>query len=494
MSLRALFALFAVSALLDSAAVAEARRPNVVYFIIDELGYYELSSMGHPEHKTPNIDRLMADGMRFTQCLAGGPVCAPTRCALLTGKHAGHMTVRANGGFDPLLPGEPTLGSMFKDAGYATGGFGKWGNGGRGTSGVPEKHGFDIFFGYYDQVHAHTFFPKYLIRNSEEVPLPGNTGDTKVGQTFSQYVIFDEAKKFIRENKNKPFFAYCCFTPPHGQWGFPNDDPAWQLFKNRPYQLNDKMLEDARMYAAMVNLVDREVGETRALLEELGLADDTILVFSGDNGANKYFPSADYLEGVFSPNVNPKTGVKFRGFKGQLYDGGLHVPFAVCWPKKIPAGKVSDHLCYFPDVMPTLAELTGAPLPADRDGLSFAPTLLAEAASGREQPQHKYLYWEHQKDRAVRSGKWKAIQVGGPNKPWELYDVATDVSEEHDVAAEHSDVLEKLKAYAEEAHTPVVAGEVYDRALVEKDRHYKEGMKLKPASGENGGKKKKRAS
>lgn len=461
---------------LGSEASAEARKPNVVYFIIDELGYYELSGMGHPEHVTPNIDRLMADGVRFTQCLAGGPVCAPTRCALLTGKHAGHMTVRANGGFDPLREGEATLGTMFKNAGYATGGFGKWGNGGRGTSGVPEKHGFDVFFGYYDQVHAHTFFPKYLVRNSQEVPLAGNTGDTKNGETFSQYVIFDETKKFVRENKDKPFFAYCAFTPPHGQWGFPKVDPSWQLFKDKPYKLEGKMLEDARMYAAMVNLVDREVGETRALLKELGLENDTIICFSGDNGANKYFPSKDYPDGVFSPNVDPKTGVKYRGYKGQLYDGGLHVPYAVCWPGHVKPGRVSDHLCYFPDVMPTLAALAGVTCPSDTDGLSFAPSILSDDAKGVKQAEHEYLYWEHNKDRAVRAGNWKAIQVGGPEKAWELYDLAADPSEEKNVAADHADVLEKLKGYAAAAHVPVQPGEVYDRALVEKDRKYKEGM------------------
>ena len=479
----------ALSYVSSAFAAAPAAKPNIVYFIIDELGYFELSGLGHPEHQTPNIDRLMADGMRFTQCLAGGPVCAPTRCALLTGTHAGHMTGRANGGFDPLREGEATLASMFKDAGYATGGFGKWGNGGRGTSGVPEKHGFDIFLGYYDQVHAHTFFPKYLVRNSKEIPLAGNTGDTKIGQTFSQYVIFDVAKKFIRENKERPFFAYLPFTPPHGQWGFPKDDPSWQLFKDKPYKFDGKMLEDARMYAAMVNLIDREVGEVRDLLKELGLADNTIIVFSGDNGANKYFPNKEYPEGVFSPNVNPHTGVKYRGFKGQLYDGGLHVPFAVCWPGKIKPGSISDHLSYFPDLMPTLAELSGTTCPKDSDGISFAPTLLGTDAAGHEQEEHEYLYWEHQKDIAVRSGNWKAIQVGGPQKPWELYNLANDLSEEHDVAAEHSDILEKLKGYAAAAHVPVEPGIVYDRALVEKDRKYRDGEpEQKPAGKKKGNK------
>lgn len=198
-----------------------AEKPNIVHIILDELGYYELSHMGHPIMKTPHIDRLAEEGTRFTQFLAGASVCAPTRCALLTGKHMGHATVRGNGGGDPLLPGEETIASVLKRAGYATGGFGKWGIGARGTSGVPEKHGFDVFFGYYDQMHAHTYFPKYLIRNSEEVPQPGNTGNPVKGETFAQYEIFKESMQFIRDHKNEPFFLYLPWTPPHGHWGIP---------------------------------------------------------------------------------------------------------------------------------------------------------------------------------------------------------------------------------------------------------------------------------
>jgi arylsulfatase A-like enzyme len=446
-----------------------SRPPNVVYFIIDELGYYELSCMGHPEHRTPHIDQLAAEGVRMTQCLAGGPVCAPTRCALLTGKHAGHMTIRANGGFDPLREGEVTLGTVFQRAGYATGGFGKWGNGARGTSGVPEKHGFDIFFGYYDQVHAHTFFPKYLIRNSQEVPLPGNTGDPQQGQTFSQYLIFEESCQFIRQNKDRPFFAYLCWTPPHGRWGIPEDDPSWQLYKDKPWS------RDARIYAAMVNLVDRQVGQIRQLLRELGLQEQTIIVLSGDNGAARYFPDAQHPDGIFSPNVDPRTGVRFRGFKGELYEGGLRVPYLVYWPGKIAGGRVSDHLCYFPDVMPTLCELTGVECPADIDGLSFAPVLLGEAVAGRKQPQHEYLYWEHRNQVAIRQGPWKAI-LPAQGAAWELYHLDRDISETRNLAQEHPDVLARLQALARAAHTPPQSGEIYDRALVEKDRNYFEGQ------------------
>jgi arylsulfatase A-like enzyme len=443
-----------------------ADKPNIVYFIIDELGYFELSGMGHKEHRTPNVDKLMAEGVRFTQCLAGGPVCAPTRCALLTGKHAGHMTVRSNGGANPLREGEVTIGTVLKKAGYATGGFGKWGNGSRGTTGVPEKHGFDVFFGYYDQVHAHTYYPRYLVRNSQEVPLEGNTGNTKVGKSFSHYRIVEESKAFIRANKEGPFFAYLCWTPPHGLWGMPREDPSWALYKDKPWK------EDAKIYAAMVNMVDRQVGEIRALLKELGLDKNTVIVFTGDNGAFRYFPDAQYPEGVFSPNVDPKTGVKFRGFKGQLYEGGLRVPAIVHWPGKIEGGRVTDLPCYFPDMMPTLAELAGAECPKDTDGLSLLPELLGEKAAGRKQPKHEYLYWEHQKDVAVRMGSWKAIQVGGNAAPWQLYDLSTDLSETKDVAAQHVDVLAKMKDFAKAAHAEPIPGKTFDNELVQKDRDY----------------------
>jgi arylsulfatase A-like enzyme len=441
-------------------------KPNIVYFIIDELGYYELSHMGHLEMRTPNIDRLAAEGTRFTQCLAGSSVCAPTRCALLTGKHMGHATVRNNGGFDPLLPGEPTIGSMLQQAGYATGGFGKWGNGGRGTSGVPEKHGFDVFFGYYDQVHAHTFFPRYLVRNSEEVPLAGNTGTPQSGQTFSQYRIVEESKQFLRANRDRPFLAYLCWTPPHGRWGLPKDDPSWALYKDKPWS------EDAKIYAAMVNMVDRQVGEIRELLRELGIADKTVIFFSGDNGGNEYFADKDHPRGLFGPNVNPKTGVDFRGGKGNLYEGGLRVPFIAHWPGRIASGRVTDHLCYFPDIMPTLAELAGAEVPKDTDGISLVPELLGEASVGRKQEPHRYLYWEIGNQTAVRMGNWKAYRKGGDQAEWELYNLSTDISETKNVAAPHADVLGQMTSFAAEAHQPMSRGEIYDRALVEKDRNY----------------------
>jgi len=446
---------------------AEPERPNVVYIMSDELAYYEVSYMGNPLIKTPNIDRMAQQGIRFTQALAGCSVCAPLRCTLMTGKHMGHCSVRKNDGGTPLRAGEETIASMLRRAGYATGGFGKWGCGGRGSTGVPEKHGFDVFLGYYDQVHAHSFYPPYIVRNSEEVPLPGNRGG-RSGETYSHYVIMDGALKFIRASRDRPFFCYLPITPPHGMYDIPEDDPAYLLYADKDWP------EEAKRYAGMVTMVDRNVGEVLALLKELGLEEKTIVFFTGDNGGQDRFRDKDHPRGFFGPNVNPVTGQEFRGGKGNLYEGGLRIPFVVRWPGKIEPGRVSDLLCYQPDMFPTLAEITGAKPPDDLDGISIVPELLGEEAAGRKQPQHEYLYWEYGRQTAVRMGDWKAIRPL-PDAAWELYDLSKDLSEEHDVAADHPDVLEKMKAHAAEAHEPVEEGVFFDRAIHERDRRAKYG-------------------
>lgn len=461
------------AAVTGPAFAAAPSRPNIVYIVADELGYFEPGYAGNPHLVTPHLDRLAAEGVRFTQGLAGSAVCAPTRACLLTGKHSGHTSVRLNGGGTPLRAGEATIASMLKPLGYATGGFGKWGVGGRGSTGVPERQGFDVFFGYYDQVHAHTYYPPYLIRNSAEVPLPGNRGNSE-GTTYAQYVIFDEAVRFIRESRDRPFLAYLPFTPPHGNFDIPDNDPSWALFRDRPWP------EPARRYAAMVHLLDRQVGQILALLRELGLEQNTLVLFSGDNGGADYFVSPEFPRGVHGANKDPRTGTEFRGKKGQLYEGGLRVPVVARWPGRIAPGRVSNHLWYFPDILPTIAELCGAPLPPDIDGLSLVPELLGAAAAGRPQAQHKYLYWEFVGQVAVREGDWKAIQPKA-GAPWELYDLARDVSERQDLAARHPDVLARLQGYAREAHTPVVEGTFASTDLHERDRAAKFGGNPPPA-------------
>ena len=448
-------------------------RPNIVYIMSDELAYYELSHMGNKRIRTPRIDRMAAEGIRFTQALAGAPVCAPLRCALMTGKHMGHASVRANDGGTPLRAEEETIASMLKDIGYATGGFGKWGCGGRDSTGVPEKHGFDVFFGYYDQVHAHSFYPPYLIRNSEEVELAGNQGG-RTGRTYSHYAIMDEALDFIRANNNGPFFCYLPITPPHGMYDIPEDDPTWELYKNDEWVKDTDVPQDAKNYAAMVTMVDRNVGEVLDLLKELGLEDNTIVFFTGDNGGQDRFRSTEHRRGYFGPNVDPKTGVEFRGGKGNLYEGGLRIPFIVRWPGRIKASGVSDLLFYQPDVLPTLAELTGAQAPADIDGLSILPELVGPQADGRQQAKHKFLYWEYGSQVAVRMDNYKAIR-SKKNAPWELYDLDTDVSEANDIAAKHPDILARMKTFAEKSHEPVRPGTFTTRTRHERDRKAKWG-------------------
>ena len=455
-----------ILSLLTVPVFAARNKPNVVYIMADELGYYELSHMGHPHIKTPQIDRFAAEGIRFTHGLAGSSLCAPTRGVLMTGKHSGHTSVRTNGGGTPLRAGEATVASVLKSAGYATGGFGKWGCGGRGSTGVPEKHGFDRFVGYYDQVHAHSYYPKYIIDNSKEMVLEGNRGGSD-GKTYSHYVIVDEAKKFIRTNKDKPFFCYLPITPPHGIFDIPDEDPAWALYKDKDWP------EQAKRYAAMVSMVDRQVGEVLALLRELGLEKDTLVFFCGDNGGNDYFKSKDHPRGFHGPNVDPKTGVAFRGTKGTLYEGGLRIPMLARWPGRISPG-VSHHRWYFPDVLPTLAELAGANPPADIDGVSILPTLIGAEAAGRPQEQHEFLYWELGQRTAVRMHDWK-LHRGGKNRAWELYDLKTDPSETKDVAAAHPKIVARMSGFAARAHTPAVEGEFGDRTLHERDRAAKFG-------------------
>ena len=458
------------------AAESKTAQPNVIYIMADELGYHEPGFAGGRNIQTPNLDRMAAEGVRFTNMFAGSSVCAPTRCCFLTGKHSGHTSVRANGGGTPLRADEVTIASMLKKHGYATGGFGKWGCGGRDSTGVPEKQGFDVFLGYYDQVHAHTYYPPYLIRNSEELKLDGNNGGN-AGQTYSHYVIHDAAMKFIREHGREPFFAYLPYTPPHGNFDIPDSDPAWALYKDKPWP------EDARRYAAMVTMLDRQVGELLAMLKELGIEKNTLIFFSGDNGGADYFVSKEQPRGVHSANRNPATGVEYRGKKGTLYEGGVRIPFLAYWPGKIAPGRVSDHLGYFPDVLPTIAEVTGATAPAGTDGISILPELIGEGAAGRKQAQHDYLYWEINGWTAIRQGQWRAVKPAKSEK-WELYDLASDPSESKDLAAARPEELAKLTALAAKAHEPVREGIFTRTDRHERDRRAKFGRQDQPEASE----------
>ena len=456
---------------LSNATIGDDQRPNIVFIMSDELAYYELEHMGNPYIHTPRIDKMAKEGMRFTQALAVSPVCASLRCGLMTGKHMGHASVRGNGPACSLRSDEVTIAKVLKDRGYVTGGFGKWGIGGRGSDGVPEKHGFDDFFGYYDQVHAHSYFPPYMIRQSEEVELPGNAGGRK-GKTYTHYEIMREGMEFIRDHKDGPFFCYFPITPPHGNFDIPATDPAWEQYKDDEWIQDSSISQDIKNYAAMVTMIDNNVGEILDLLKELELENNTIVFFTGDNGGQDRFKSKKHPRGFFGPNVNPKTGVEYRGGKGNLYEGGLRIPFIVRWPGKIEPS-VSDLLFYQADVFPTLAELAEAEVPEEVDGISILPSLLGEEKVGRSQEQHDHLYWEHRKQVAVRIGDFKGVRNGGG--PWQIYDLSNDPSESSDISSSQSDLAMKMTKIAKDSHEPHRPGEYSDRTLHERDRAAKFG-------------------
>lgn len=439
---------------------AAASRPNIVFLFADDLGHGALGCYGQKKIRTPNIDRLANEGMRFTQCYAGSNVCAPSRSTLMTGLHTGHTPVRNNGRNRYLYDSDVTVAELLKKAGYFTGGFGKWGLGDMGTPGVAIKQGFDEWFGCYHQVHAHFYYPYWLWKNDTKVLLPENEGG-KRGR-YSHDLIQQHTLDFIRRHHDKPFFCYVPYTIPHVELTVPEDSE-----KEYRGQFPQKTIKDPRpgyissddayaTYAGMVSRLDRSVGEVMALLKELKLDENTIVFFSSDNGAqgNQWQPLSEFFDG---------TG-GLRGSKGNWYEGGIRDPLIVRWPGKIKAGAVSDHICAFWDVLPTLAELAGAAAPNGIDGISFMPTLLGKGA----QKKHDFLYWEipaaQGLTQAVRMGDWKAVKPR-PAGAFELYNLKADPKETANVAAEHPEVIRRItdcvrvarvdeREYPEEEHRP----------------------------------------
>ena len=413
--------------------MSHGRPPNIIFIVLDDLGYSGLGCYGQQLIRTPNIDRLAREGMRFRQHYAGSCICAPSRAALMTGRHGGHTPVRGNTGGIPLPEGEETVADLLSEAGYACGGFGKWGLGDAGSPGVPERHGFDLFFGYYHQIHAHDYFPGHLWRNSTKVPLPGNEGGGR--SVYSQHVIFGKMLQWIRTHKDRPFFCYAPWTPPHGRYEIPGDEPGFREYADEPWP------EAARIYAGMISLIDRQVGALLDLLSELGIDEETIIFFTSDNGADA--PERSELTRLFRSNGG------LRGGKRTLYEGGIRVPFIVRWPGRVPADAVSHHVSHFADIAPTLAELAHAPPPREADGISLVPTLLGEEEANRPQEEHSLLYWEcggileyvtPVPMQAVRFGEWKAVRHRRED-PIELYNLAEDEAEENDLAALRPDLV-----------------------------------------------------
>jgi arylsulfatase len=437
---------------------AAPRRPNVILIVADDLGYGELGCYGQAKIRTPCLDRMAKEGLRLTQFYAGSPVCAPSRCCLMTGKHGGHAWVRDNRavkpeGQTPVPPGEVLLSELVKREGYATGAVGKWGLGPPGSESDPTRRGFDLFFGYNCQAHAHSHYPTYLWRNDKHVKLPENSG--KSGKTHSHELFEKEALAFVEANRERPFFLYLPFTIPHVAIQAPDDwlAPYKGKWDDPPYDGKKGYLPHPTPragYAAMITRMDATVGKLLDLLAKLKLDRDTLVLFTSDNGATHDVGGVD--TGFFN-SVGP-----LRGRKGSVYEGGLRVPLLAWRPGVVPAGKVSGHAAYFPDVLPTVLEVIGGrgKVLDGIDGLSIAAALRGE---DDKQKKHAAMVWEfagYTGQQAVRVGDWKGVRRNlrkGPAR-LELYDLAGDPRETTDVAAKHPDVVKKLEEVLAREHTP----------------------------------------
>jgi arylsulfatase len=448
----------------DAAApAADRRRPNIIFLLADDLGRAELGCYGQTKIRTPNIDRIAAEGIRFTQHYAGSPVCAPSRCVLLTGLHAGHAFIRdnrENGGWGPDEPegqlelptSTVTVGHLLQRAGYTTAVIGKWGLGGPGSTGEPNRQGFDHWYGYLCQRVAHNHYPTHLWRNGRRENLDGNTWGNLTGGQYAPDLMAAEALRFIEQNKDGPFFLYFATPIPHLAIQVPEDSLAdyRDTWPDPPYEGGKAYLPHPAPragYAAMITRMDRDVGRILDLLTRLDLDDNTIVMFSSDNGATYDIGGAD---SPFFESCGP-----FRGRKGSVWEGGIRVPLVARWPGRIAPGQVTDHVSAFWDLLPTLMDLAGTETPVGLDGISFAPTLLGEAG----QRTSEYLYWEfpgYSGQQAVRLGDWKGVrrEMRKGNTAIGLFNLAADVSEQHDVAAEHPEMVARIDRIMREAHTP----------------------------------------
>jgi len=429
-------------------AAADPKRPNIVFIMADDLGYGHLGCYGQDKIRTPNLDRLAGEGIRFTDVYAGSCVCAPSRSVLMTGLHGGHTSVRGNSGGIPLEPGDITVAEVLRDAGYVTGVFGKWGLGDYGTDGVPWKQGFDEFFGYLHQFHAHFYYPEYLWDDDQRFPLEGNVDGVSGRYTHDEIVV--RALDFVERHRNHPFFLYIPFAIPHYELLVPEDslNEYAGAFPETPYEGRGRgtgyPIDYAKQpmpkaaTAAMITRMDRSVGKILSLLRELDLEDDTIVFFTSDNGP---------VEGASDPEFFNAAG-PFRGAKRSLFEGGLRVPMIVRWPGRSEVGAVDDTPWHFADVLPTLADLADGIAPAGLDGTSVRPLL-----DGEDQPiKPRDFYWEYQGTAAVRSGDWKAIRKMVPDAPIELYDLSRDLGETSDIAELNPEVTARLTTILIDSH------------------------------------------
>jgi len=449
----------------ETTGLSEIKKPNIVYILADDLGYGDLSILGQKRFNTPNLDRMASEGMVFTQHYAGCTVCAPSRSVLMTGLHTGHTPIRGNKEWKPEgqwpMPAETyTVAEMLKEAGYTTGGFGKWGLGYPGSEGDANMQGFDEFYGYNCQRIAHNYYPSHLWDNQQKVVLEGNSGN-KFG-TYAPELIHQRALQFIEKNKDKPFFLFYPNIIPHAELLLPEKymrDFQGKLLPEKSFkgaEPNDKGFRDGAYgtqpeghaaFAAMVTLLDKQVGEVLNKLKELGLDKNTIVMFSSDNGPHQ--------EGGADPDYFDSNG-PLRGYKRDLYEGGIREPMIAWWPGKIQANTKTELPSAFWDVMPTLADVAGIKAPENLDGISFLPTLLGTGG----QKAHEYLYWEfHEKGgrKAIRKGNWKLIQYDvfkSEKTTTELYDLSTDVGEENNLAEQNPQIVEELLQLIAGARTP----------------------------------------
>ena len=433
-------------------ALTAGAAPNLIYILLDDAGYGDFSCYGQKKFQTPNIDRLAAEGMSFTNHYSGSTVCAPTRSVLMTGLHTGHTPSRGNRKIKPIgqfpIPKDTvTIAETLKAAGYATAAFGKWGLGFPGSEGDPILQGFDRFYGYNCQRNAHTYYPTWLYDDQKKISFDG--------KTYSHDVIMEKTLDWVTEHKDEPFFLYLPITIPHAALHVPEEYAA--PFRKKFPQFEDKtgkyanttIKNPAAMFAGMMTKLDEDTGRLMSLLKELKIDDNTIVLFSSDNGPHR--------EGGHMPEFFNSSG-GLRGIKRDLYEGGIKTAMIARWPGHIKAGSTTDHVSAHWDVFPTLCELAETPTPKDLDGISFLPVL-----TNKEQKTHDYLYWEFHEQggkRAVRFGekhRWKAVQLNlskkGPDAPVELYDLSQDPTEKHNVAAEHKELIAQARKLFDEAHT-----------------------------------------
>lgn len=465
---RLLLFLFAwMTASFAHAQKARDTKPNIIYILSDDLNWGDTGPFGQTQIKTPNIDRIAEEGIKFTEAYAGNAVCAPSRSCLMQGKDPGHARVRDNsykGYRESLQPGDLTVAALLQKAGYVTGIFGKWGLSNYNQPGLPNDMGFDEFFGYLNQQHAHNYYPQFLYHNKTRVYYPEN-GDhyklenyavpnpydsegkahplgiadpSKAKYAFDEYA--SRGLDFVRKNKDKPFFLYLAYTIPHGNLIV----PSLGIYKDKDWLLQYKE------WAAMITRMDTEIGKLLDLLKSLHLDNNTIIFFSGDNG-NPTGHDREYIkknEKVLTISQFFHAQSPTRGQKGDSYDGAFHVPALVRWPHHIAPGQVSDFKWAFWDFLPTAADIAGIKPPSDIDGVSILPTLLKKG----KQQIHEYFYWEFERNQAVRYGKWFAHRVNGGKV--ELYDLSTDPQQSADLSARYPDIVHHIKAIIDKEHTP----------------------------------------